>query len=288
MAHTALRLTFLACLLAARCALADTLFYPRPESADDERGNYSFQLLQLALAKAGSPHQVALTPHVMQQGRSIVEIAAGSGKLHIIATMTSREREEKLLPVRIPISKGLLGWRLLLVRADELDQFRATATVQDLQPYRMAQGHDWPDLAILDSNGLHGAAVSNYGSLFDMLKAGRVDYLPRSVLEVWQEAARHKELAVEPFLLLHYTTPDYFFVNRADGQLAEQIRRGLELAITDGSMDRLFHQHYGKLLRQSRLDKRRVLELKNPFLPPDTPLERKELWLRLEDIKHAN
>lgn len=288
MAKTALRLTFLACLLAARCALAGILFYPRPEAPDDERSGYSFQLLQLALAKAGSPHRVVLTPHVMQQGRSIVEIAAGSGKLHIIATMSSREREEKLLPVRIPLSKGLLGWRMLLVRADEMELFRNAATLQDLQPYRMAQGHDWPDLGILDSNGLRGAGVSNYTSLFDMLKAGRVDYLPRSVLEIWQEAARHKELAVEPYLLLHYPTPDYFFVNRADKQLAEQIRRGLELAIADGSMDRLFYQYYGKLLRLSHLDKRRMLELKNPLLTPETPLERKELWFRLEDLKHAN
>jgi ABC-type amino acid transport substrate-binding protein len=288
MAMAPLRLIFLAGLLAARCALADTLLYPRPETADDERGQYTFQLLQLALAKAGSPHQVALTPHVMAQGRSVVEIAAGSGKLHILATMTSREREEKLLPVRIPISKGLLGWRLLLVRADETDMFRNAAALPDLQPYKTAQGHDWPDLGILEANGLHGAAVSNYASLFDMLKAGRIDYLPRSALEIWQEAARHKDLAVEPYLMLHYPTADYFFVNRADVQLAEQIRRGLELAIADGSMDRLFFQHYGKLLRQAHLDKRRVLELKNPLLTPETPLERRELWLRIEDFRRPN
>jgi hypothetical protein len=283
-----LRLILLACLLAARCALADVLLYPRPDTPDDERSNYAFQLLQLALAKAGSSHEVALTPHVMSQGRTVVELAAGTGKLHILSTMTSRKREEKLLPVRIPISKGLLGWRLLLVRADQTDLFRNAAAIPDLQVYKMAQGHDWPDLAILEANGLHGAAVSSYGSLFDMLKANRIDYLPRSVLEIWQEAARHRELAVEPYLLLHYPTPDYFFVNRANVQLAEQIRRGLELAIADGSMDRLFFQHYGKLLRQAHLDKRRVLELKNPLLTPETPLERKELWLRMEDLKRPN
>lgn len=288
MARAVLRLTFLACLLVTRCALAEVLLYPRPETMDDERGGYTFQLLQLALAKAGSSHQVALTPHVMPQGRSIVEIAAGTGKLRIVATMTSREREEKLLPIRIPISKGLIGWRMLLVRADETELFRNVATLQDLQAFRMAQGHDWPDLSILESNGLHGAAVSSYSSLFEMLKAGRIDYLPRSVMEIWQEAARHKDLAVEPYLLLYYPTPDYFFVNRADVELAEQIRHGLELAVADGSMDRLFYHHYGKLLRQSQLDKRRVLELKNPQLTPETPLERKELWFRLSDLKRLN
>lgn len=286
MARVALRLTFLVVLLAARCALADVLLYPRPETVDDVRGGYTYQLLQLALDKAGSSRVLELTPHVMPQGRSIVEIAAGTGKLHVLATMTSREREEKLLPVRIPISRGLIGWRMLLVRAGQTELFRNVTTLQDLQPYRMAQGHDWPDLGILDSNGLHGAGVSNYSSLFEMLKAGRIDYFPRSVMEIWQEVARHKDLAIEPYLLLHYPAPDYFFVNRADVELAEEIRRGLELAIADGSMDRLFYQHFGKLLRRSNLDKRRVFELKNPQLMPDTPLERKELWFRLEDLKH--
>ncbi|WP_395400741.1 substrate-binding periplasmic protein [Pseudoduganella sp. UC29_106] len=281
-------MTLIACLLAARCALADTVLYPRPETVDDVRGGYTYQLLQLALAKAGSSRVLALTPHVMPQGRSIVEIAAGSGKLHVIATMTSREREEKLLPIRIPISKGLIGWRLFLVRADQTELFRNVTTLQELQSFRMAQGHDWPDLSILEHNGLRAAAVSNYSSLFEMLKAGRIDYLPRSAMEIWQEATRHKELAIEPYLLLYYPAPDYFFVNRADVELAEEIRRGLELAIADGSMDRLFYQHYGKLLRQSNLDKRRILELKNPELTPETPLERKELWFRLDDLRRAH
>lgn len=288
MARAAFRLLLLASFLAARCALADGLLYPRPETSDDERGTYTYQLLQLALTKAGSSRKLELTQHVMPQGRSIVEIAAGSGKLHVIATMTSREREEKLLPIRIPISKGLIGWRLLLVRADQTELLRHVDSLPELRPYRMAQGHDWPDLGILGHNGLQGAAVSNYASLFEMLKAGRIDYLPRSVMEAPNEAARHKELAIEPYLLLHYPAPDYFFVNRADIELADEIRRGLELAIADGSMDKLFYQHYGKLLRQANLDKRRILELKNPELTPETPFERKELWFRLEDLRRLH
>lgn len=282
------RLALMAVLLALACgARADVLYYPRPETFDDQRGDYPFQLLQLALTKAGSPHQLVMTPHYMQQNRSIVEVMAATGKLHIVPTMTSREREEKLLPVRIPISKGLIGWRMLLVRARQADLFRGAKTLADLAPYKMAQGHDWPDLAILRSNGLQATPVSTYAGLFDMLKARRVDSVPRSVNEIWPEAARHQELAVDAHVLLHYPSADYYFVNRADAQLAEQIRRGLEMAIADGAMDQLFYQHYGKVLRLSRLDKRRLLELKNPELPAETPLDRKELWFRLQDLRHV-
>lgn len=282
---TGLRLCFFACLLAARCALADVLFYPRPESLDDERGDYPFQLLQLALIKAGSGEQVVMTPHYMQQNRSIIEVANATGKVHVTATMTSPEREQQLLPIRIPISKGLIGWRLLLVRQADSQRYRNVRTMAGFAPFKVAQGHDWPDVAILRANGVEVTPVSSYSSLFGMLKAGRIDYLPRSVQEIWAEAARHPGLVVEPYLVLRYPATDYFFVNRANTRLAEQIRQGLEAAIADGSMDQLFYRHYGALLRDAALDKRRLIELANPLLPPETPLARKELWFRLEDVK---
>lgn len=277
----------LAALLALPCALAEVLFYPRPESLDDERGDYPFQLLQLALIKAGSAEQVVMSPHYMQQNRSIIEVANATGKVHVTATMTSIEREQLLLPVRIPISKGLIGWRLLLVRHADHGHYRNVRSIADLGPYKVAQGHDWPDLTILRANGVDPAPVSSYSSLFGMLKAGRIDYLPRSVQEIWAEAARHPELAVEPHLVLRYPAADYFFVSRANTRLADQIRQGLEAAIADGSMDQLFYRHYGALLREAALDKRRVIELTNPLLPPETPLARKELWFRLDDLKRA-
>ncbi|MTW02614.1 transporter substrate-binding domain-containing protein [Duganella ginsengisoli] len=275
----------LSSIAALPCAMAEVLFYPRPESLDDARGDYPFQLLQLALIKAGSGQQVVMSPHYMQQNRSIIEVAKDTGKVHITATMTSVEREQQLLPVRIPISKGLIGWRLLLVRHGEHNLYRDVRAVADLAPYRVAQGHDWPDLAILRANGADPAPVSSYNSLFGMLKAGRIDYLPRSVQEIWAEAAHHPDLAIEPYLVLRYPAADYFFVNRNNTRLAEQIRLGLEAAIADGSMDQLFYRHYGALLREAALDKRRVIELANPLLPPETPLARKELWFRLEDLK---
>jgi len=277
----------MASVLTASCALADVLLFPRPESLDDERGDYAFQLLQLALVKAGSAEQVAMTPHYMQQNRSIIEVANATGKVHVVATMTSIEREQQLLPIRIPISKGLIGWRLLLVRQADRELYRNVRALADLAPHKVAQGHDWPDLAILRANGADPTPVSSYNGLFSMLKAGRIDYLPRSVQEIWPEAARHSELAVESHLVLRYPTADYFFVHRAHTRLAQQIRQGLETAMADGSMDQLFYRHFGARLRQAALDKRRVIELVNPLLPPETPLARKELWFQLDDLKRV-
>lgn len=272
-------------LLAAAGARAGTIYYPAPEVLENGKSDYGFELLQLALSKAGSAHRAELAPLYRQQNRAIAELLANSGKIHVVGTMTSAEREERMLPVRIPISKGLIGWRILLLREDKRDWLRDVRSTRELKGIRMALGQDWPDLAALRAAGLAPDTVPSYSRLFAMLKAHRIDAVPRSINEIWAELGQHPGLAADPYLVLHYPAADYFFVNRANPQLAEDIRRGLEAALADGSFDRLLLGYYGPMLDKAALGKRRAIELPNPALPPQTPLSRKELWLTFDQLK---
>lgn len=273
----------LACLCGA--VHGEVLRYPGVENALDRRGDYPLKLLQLALKKAGSVDTVVRTTLYMQQNRSALEIARASGNLDIMAAATSKEREAQLLPIRIPLTKGLIGWRLLLLKAGERERLRDVTTLQQLRLLRTAQVHDWPDMAILRGNGLTVAAVSHYDGLFSMLEVDRLDYVPRSLPEIGAEADSHRKLAIDPYLVLRYASADYFFVNRNNTRLAEIVSRGLEMALADGSFDQLFYAYYGKSLRDARLDKRRIIDLDNPSLPADAPLRRKELWFSMDDLK---
>jgi ABC-type amino acid transport substrate-binding protein len=281
------QLLMLVLLLVLCEARADTIYYPSPPSFEDGHSDYAFELLQLALAKAGSKHKAELSPGYRQQNRAIAELTSNTGRIHVVGTMTSAEREAQMLPVRIPISKGLIGWRILLVETERRDALQNVRDADGLRHVHMALGEDWPDLAVLRANGLTPDTVASYSRLFAMLKAHRIDAVPRSINEIWSELGQHPDLAAEPYLLLHYPAADYFFVNRANPALAEEIRRGLEAAQADGSFDRLLLAYYGKLLARARLSQRRVIELSNPMLPPQTPLARKELWLTLEDMQRA-
>jgi hypothetical protein len=124
------------------------------------------------------------------------------------------------------MTRGLIGWRIGLLRADHRDLLHAVRGLDDLRHFRAGQGHDWPDADILRHSGLPVQPVTVYNSLFGLLKANRFDWAPRSVNEIWAEAARHPELVVDPYVVLHYPTADYFFVNRSNSALAEEIRRG--------------------------------------------------------------
>jgi ABC-type amino acid transport substrate-binding protein len=121
-----------------------------------------------------------------------------------------------------------------------------------------------------------------YTDIFLKLAGGRIDYFPRSVQEIWTELGTHVDsgFAVEPSIALHYPAAMYFFVNRNNAALANDIRQGLERALADGTFEALFQRHFGPALKRAALDKRQVFELGNPLLPAETPLANRRLWWR--------
>ncbi|MBB5016969.1 hypothetical protein HNQ59_000231 [Chitinivorax tropicus] len=259
-----------------------TVTYPRPDGDFDERSRYSLKLLELALQKAGVDYTLQPSKLPMQQGRALVMLEKGLGEVNITWSMTSIEREERLLPIRIPICRGLIGWRIALITADQPDLLAAVRTRADLAKLLAGQGHDWPDTTILRANRLPTLGVVGYQSLFKTLLARRYDYFPRSVSEIWAEASEQLSagIMVDPYIAIHYPAASYFFVNKQNLRLANWVHTGLERALADGSFEQLFQQEMRDSLIAARLDKRVIIELDNPLLPPATPLNRRELWYR--------
>ncbi|MCP3924721.1 MAG: amino acid ABC transporter substrate-binding protein [Desulfobacterales bacterium] len=256
----------------------------RPEQKQDQRNLYYFDVLRLALDKTidtDGPYKFKMAKSAMLQRRSIESLATGQ-LIDVMWTMTSKKREERLLPIRIPILKGLLGHRVFIIRKQDKEKFALINTLEDLKKLTAGQGHDWPDTVILKANGLKVMAGSNYDGLFHMLQHGRFDYFPRGVNEPWAEIRLHKNkgLIVETTLLLEYPAPLYFFVNKQNLKLADRIERGLRLAIQDNSFDRLFRNHPAnkEIFDLANMKNRKIFKLKNPLLPPETPLKERALW----------
>ncbi|MCX9155937.1 substrate-binding domain-containing protein [Niveibacterium sp. 24ML] len=252
--------------------------YPRAQTLDDQRVNYPIELLDLALRAAGTRFVLQPSRVSMKQHRAMAEMAAGDA-VSVVWSMTSRERETQYRAIRIPIDKGLFGWRIPLVRRDALPRFAAITEAAELKRLVAGQGHDWPDTQILRDAGFQ-VSTSVEENLPRMLAAQRFDWYPRGLPEVWQEAASlaGDDLVVEPTLALHYPTAIYFFVRRDNARLAGLIERGLEAAMRDGRFEQLFQATHGDAIARARLADRRIIELPNPLLPPDTPLARKALW----------
>lgn len=220
------------------------------------------------------------------QARALTELE-NKREIDVVWSMTSIEREDKLLPIRIPIYKGLIGWRLLLIQETNRERFKQIHNLQQLESLTAGQGHDWPDTTILRKNRLKVYGASSYEGLFKMLAIGRIDYFPRSLIEIWNEYQTHKDegISICTGIILQYPTAFYYFVNKDNQKLAEDIKKGLEEALMDGSFDALFHKEFDHFLIKSKLSQQSIFVLKNPILPPETPLHRPELWYQASPRK---
>ena len=260
---------------------AEIVRYPAIEDSGDKRSNYPIALLELALKKAGSTATLQSTSARVSKSRALHLLETGV-EVDVVWTMTSIEREKRFLPIRIPLYKGLGSYRLLLIRRDEQAKFSALKDEAALKHQMMSQVHDWVDTDVLLHNKFKVLNASSYQSLFQMLLHKRVDAVPRSVLEIAAEQKLFAEqgLHIETDWLLHYPGAVYFFVSNRNPRLAEKIESGLRKALKDGSFDLLFQKHFVSQLKKMKLSERKLVELQNPLLPPETPLSDPILWYK--------
>ncbi len=260
-----------------------------PHSAIDPVHKYFIELTKLILSKTDNNHstKIKLIENMdVTQGRLLRQFELN--KADILWTATNIDREKRFLPIRIPLFKGLLGYRVALIRKDELEQFKKIKTPAQLKSLIACQGAHWPDSDILEENGYLVSRVVHYDAMFKMLARKRCDYFPRGIFEAYVEQQSMQKqfptLVVMDNFILHYKFPIYFFVRHGNEKLAQRLRQGLLMAQQDGSWLRLLKHHRvtKHLFPLSQWKNRHFFELTNNELPKETPVADKALWFNLK------
>ena len=269
----------------ASTAQSDVLLvqYPLVEDVyERDFDAYFLEIIELALKKSGrkysfEPVKLPVTVE-SRSGRMLQE-----NKNIVYWLNSSSAREQHLIPIKIPLFKGLIGWRVLLIRPELQAEFSKVKTLGDLRRYVAGQGHDWPDTLVLQENNLPVESSASWEGLFKMLAAGRIDYFPRSVIEIEREKRifPSEEIQVENSLVLHYPAAYYLFVNKENTRLANALGTGLQASIESGEMDRVFNNHFAGLLANLSIHKRRIIELENS---QEFPLDNPRLWYSLDGL----
>lgn len=265
-----------------------------PQSEHDASHSYFAELLQEALdltvPEYGSADIVFTTK--MEQGRALHELAKGKF-IDVYWAGTSLEREQRLLPVRVPLLKGLLGFRVAVIRSERESVFSEIQNLNDLKSLSACQGEHWPDSDILEAAGIPVRRGAIYELLFSQLYAGRCDFFPRGVHEGFGEVEarkqRYPELSVFSDLIVYYPFPMYFFVSPKDEVLAERIQLGLDRAIDSGFLDRLLTEHpvTSHLFPIEKWLQTKAIILDNPLLPKEADVTDQRYWLRpYAEVKH--
>ncbi|GAA0299780.1 transporter substrate-binding domain-containing protein [Psychrosphaera haliotis] len=233
--------------------------------------DYYSELLQLALTKTETefgPFKINYVNRDIIQERALHELNTRRS-IDVYWSVSTKARETVARPIRIPLLKGLIGYRVSLILKDRLQEFQNIESIDKFRELAAGQGHDWPDYDILKFNKFSVFPASLYGSIIELLHLKRIDHFPRGLNEILREfeLMNDERIMIEPKFILHYPSYVYFFVAMENMRLAERIEKGLLLAQQDGSFNKLFRDfvHFDKLNEVLNLESRKIIELKNPI-----------------------
>jgi hypothetical protein len=243
------------------------------------------QRLVTAALEASSPkygaYEFKVAPLRMERDRLLQEMLKGE-LVNLSGQVTSREWEQKLIPIRIPIDKGISCYRIALIDGRHQDLFSAVRSVEQLKAMTLGSGRQWSLTATYKQAGFNVVEGTTSAGLHSMLAAGRFQYFPRAIDEAIYEQAAYvpnfPALSVERSFALYVPSPRYFFMGAGQKRLAQRLEYGMQQLIADGRFDQIFHEFYDGLIDQAGLRKRRIFRVDNPLLSPQTPLSNKAYW----------
>jgi hypothetical protein len=264
-------------------ANASTIVHVKVDSAKEQ---LLLDIFKMAVSKSAPGSVFSPTESLMTATRAVEELKTGG--INVFWAGVTPKLEETFRPIYIPVLKGLLGHRIFIIKKGKQSLFDNINNLSDLKALKAGQGKTWGDTKVLKAADIPTATTLKYNNLFRMLEGDRFDYFPRAVHEPWSEVVSRPELnlTVEKRILLIYPFAMYFFVEKDNKRLHDIINEGLELAIKDGSFDRLFfsNQLIKDAMQNSNLKERVVIRIPNSDMSPKTPFDRKDFWLDINKL----
>ncbi len=227
-----------------RKALAEEFIF-----AHQPGDNYFYQLLEAAIRAADGAHTVKKHYFTFDipQSRILRSLEDNSNSpINIHFSGHSAERENSLLQIDVPLTRGLYGYRKFIIRAEDQHKFDGIKTLSDLtQNITVGSGTSWPDTKILKDAGFT-VKTGNRADLWVLLGRKRFIGFPRSIYEIYADIANppphlaSTPLAIEPSLMLHYPFDLFFYLAPNDTVRGNILQQGLERIYNSGEFMDIF------------------------------------------------
>lgn len=261
-------------------------FIDNEANASSEPDNgYIDELIDVILAKTDTPDAAkrrVIERTDVSRGRKLAALIEGE-LIEYSAMATSPKWEENLITIRIPLRKGLQGYRLFFIRQRDQETLKKINSIQDFKKLPTGSGTQWSTRLPMEQVGFVVINGDSKENLFKMLEVGRFTTFGRGIDEIFfeHEQIRNEfpDVVIDTHIALYIPKPTYIFVSPKRPDLAKRFEDGLRKMMQDGSFDEIFYKYFADDLKKAGLHKRKIFQIPNPALTPDTPLETPEYWL---------
>ena len=253
-------------LLCAATAHAGERISLRVVTLPQDRHLYYTRLLEESLRAVGYEPELVFVKDLPEPR---LWFMVASNEISLIWGVQTAARDRDYISVRNSLTNGLIGQRILLVKAGQEETFAQVRTLEDFR--RLGKGGgvggNWVEAEVWNANALPAyVKTGDWRSLFAMVAKGDrgVDYLVRSVGEIAKEAEAHKDLAIEPYLILSHDRDMHFYLSPASARYKAIIENALEQADRSGLKKRLIAQYLLPDAKALNLERRLTLKLASP------------------------
>ena len=254
------------------------------ESTLDQRIHFKqlilTQALELTKEEYGT-YEIEVHSYYMNAKRGFAELKTGR-HINVYFALTQKRWEEEAIPIRIPVRRGLVSYRLMLTNKMNQKKIERITNVDYLKEMSVGLNDGWSTYTIMNDQSFKIFPVDDYNGMFGMLSANRFDYIPRGVNEVFgeleQQADSSSNLLIADNVALYIPSATYIFVSKQAPRLAKRLEAGLTKMVENGDLKDIFYRFYGESIVKAQLQNRKILRLENPFLPKETPLKNKDFW----------
>jgi len=201
-----------------------------------------------------------------------------------MAEATQKHWEKELIPIRIPIRKGIQGYRLFMVHKEHAQTVAQSQTLDDIRQFSTGAGFQWAIRRILEQNDFEVITSQQYDSLFKMLNAERFITFSRGVNEIFSEYQTQRDtnpnIIIDNSVALYTPLPTFYFVSPNNQALADRIQTGLNMMIKTGEFDQFFYTNHRTMLERANLEQRKTFTLSNANLSLETQdiITRRYYW----------
>lgn len=243
-------------------------------------GDLVKQALEATVEEYGE-YEILVYEEVIGNERHRAEMQTGK-LINVRIGVSTVEREEIYIPIKIPLRKGLLNYRLLVAKKGDIDKLKNVDSIDELRKFKFGSVDSWVTTKILEDNQFEVVPVVDSSRLFGMLKAQRYDLALRGVNEVFTELELDKnklEVAVVPDIGVYISSPTYIFVSKTAPRLAERLTKGLDEMIVSGEFDEIFYKWHKESIDKAKISERKFIVVDNPELPQSRLPKNPKLWL---------
>jgi hypothetical protein len=213
------------------------------------------------------PYKINIIDSTLVPMRRDIELIKGD-KVNLIWTTEDNSTPKELIKVPFHTMKGVLGYRILIIKAQRQGEFSNITNLEQLRLMKPGQVKFWTDTSIYKYNNFNVVTSQEMYSLFPMLENNRFDFLPLGASEVSQEyllkRLQYRSLAIETDLLIKYSLHMYLMVSPTEPILAERLEKGFLEIEKSGEFDRIFNEFIQPEMDSVQIQNRRVIHLKTP------------------------